>query len=58
LEYAVDVMALPKRVSASSFLEDPPPAAKRARICSYLQEALDLCNTTLELLEEDDASEN
>jgi hypothetical protein len=50
--------ALPTRINAS-FLEDPSPAAKRARMCSYLQEALDLCDTTLALLEEDDdTSEN
>ena len=45
--------AQPKRINAL-FLEDSSPAAKRARMCSYLQEALDLCNITLAFLDEDD----
>jgi hypothetical protein len=57
LEYNAVAQARPKPINAS-FLEDSSPAAKRARMCSYLQEALDLCNTTLALLDdEDDAIE-
>jgi hypothetical protein len=44
---------LPERSSAS-FLEDSSPVAKRARVCFYLQEALDLCDMSLALLNDDD----
>ena len=53
LEYNAVAQAQPKRINAL-FLEDSLPAAKRARMYSYLQEALDLCDITLALLDEDD----
>jgi hypothetical protein len=53
LEYNAVAQARPTRINAS-FLEDSSPAAKRARMCSYLQEALDLCDTTLALLDNED----
>jgi hypothetical protein len=57
LEYNTVALARPKRINAS-FVEDSSPAAKRARMCSYLQEALDLCDTTLAFLDEDDARDS
>jgi hypothetical protein len=57
LEYNAAALARPKRTNAS-FLDDSSPAAKRARMLSYLQEALDLCDTTLALLDGVDTSEN
>jgi hypothetical protein len=53
LEYNGVAQAQPKRINAL-FLEDSSPAAKRARVCSYLQEALDLCDIALTLLDEDE----
>lgn len=54
----IGALALPhKRVSAS-FQEDSSPAVKRARLCSYLQEALDLGDTTLLIINEDYDSES
>jgi hypothetical protein len=46
-------LLLPDKRSSASFPEDSA-ARKRARICSYLQEALDLCDTSLALLDDDD----
>jgi hypothetical protein len=54
LEFNAVSLARPKRINAS-LVEDYSPAAKRARMLSYLQEALDLCDTTLAYLDEDDA---
>jgi hypothetical protein len=53
LEYNGIALARPKRTNAS-FVEDFSPAAKQARMCSYLQEALDLYDIALTLLDEDD----
>jgi hypothetical protein len=44
----------PAERNSSSFLEDSSPATKRARVCSYLQEAMDLCDISLALLNDDD----
>lgn len=54
LEYNHGVaLARPERINAS-FLEDSSPAAKQARMCSCIQEALDLCDITMALLDEDE----